>query len=245
MSAPMAPAAASVDTNYGRGLMTYRAASFWKRIDCQTLLILSGCGAFFAFVAASMGSWDLFRLLVALIAAMIAGVYVIHRTSRLRRIELFEYGLQIINQAETEFEVLWTDVEFIEEQREGTTDEAFCGITLHRGDGKKYRIFQDFVNFHPLKHAVLKAVYDTKRPLVMAALKRGETVDFGGLKLHRGGVVAGKEIVPWKRVQVSYESIYTVVRALPNETKIWQMATSLVPNFGLLLDVFAAAGVEA
>jgi hypothetical protein len=176
--------------------------------------------------------------IVALVALAVVAV------GPYRIIERFENGVRVHSRNGLVFESLWHEVVVLEEQHESPDDDGFCGVTLIKSDGSKYRIYQTVTNFNKLRDAVTEGVYGILIPEALAKLEQGEAIDFSGLKVSKAGVQGMELTVPWQHVRVTYEGINMVFRRSTDGANIWSCPVSAVPNFSLLVKIWNARGMR-
>jgi hypothetical protein len=118
---------------------------------------------------------------------------------------------------------LWTDltvrrkvVETHEQSGGGVPYRTDYTYTLRRADGRQLELSSDYGDgMIELGDIVVDQVNRVALPRALAALRRGETLTFGPLRLDMFGVASGKERIDWLSVKE--------IRVQGGEVKVWTL----------------------
>ncbi|MEN8655569.1 DUF6585 family protein [Streptomyces sp. 21So2-11] len=126
-------------------------------------------------------------------------------TSRYAQLHMFEHGLIIVNKAGKAAAHGWDTITVYQSNVAHYVEGRYIRTThdypLTRTDGSELLPSDAVTHAKEWGPAVQQAVTEAKLPGELAAIRRGETLEFAGIKLSREAVEARGRAVPWSRIE--------------------------------------------
>jgi hypothetical protein len=132
----------------------------------------------------------------------IVGLVCLVRVWRLTRlwVEAFPDGLRAHRGRKSDW-IAWADVREIRTWPARQPSPAFSALEIRLNGGHRLRLTRSLAELEGLIQHVKRGAYPLLQECYRAKFNRGESLDFGPLRLTPDGVQAGKKTIQWGHVQ--------------------------------------------
>jgi hypothetical protein len=190
--------------------------------------------------------------ILGLLCFILPGIYFIVMMSRqpnfsrkqaAKRLHLFEHGLLVADHAGPVDAFRWDSMSVLQEIVERYANGAYVGTvyvyTLTRHDGSILKLTHFYADPQQWGAIIQQEITRAQAPAALAALERGQTLQFGDLSVSAGGVATAKRGgVGWHEIQeVNVKNGVLFLKKSGKRLPWSNTQVSKIPNFFIFLAI--------
>jgi hypothetical protein len=174
----------------------------------------------------------------------IVGIVCLVRVWRLTRlwVEAFPDGLRVHRGRKSDW-IAWADIREIRTWPARRPAATFSALELRLAGGHRLRLTRSLAGLEGLVQHVKRGAYPLLQEGFRTKFNRGETLDFGPLRLTPDGVQAGRKTIQWGHVQVvEVRGGQLAIKAEEPAGARLRVAAARVPNVDVCVQIIRLLG---